>query len=89
MPTYKESCLIELKIGDVVREKDRVFPRLGVIQEIHLVPNGNHNSDSSLIASLTVKMEDGNRVVACSRRFEPSPVTNYAEFYPSSSLWKD
>ena len=85
-----KSVCIRLKEGDKVIECDDKAqarnPRVGVIKQIVLTPNG-HNSPG-LVAVLHVKFKDGG-CVSTSDKFRPLDDVEYEEFYPSVMLVKD
>lgn len=88
--TYKETCLIELKIGDKVQEIRS--GRIGTLRDIKLVPNTRHDvvDGRGLVAALYVKMEGGTLMEATSDKFLPviDEPYEYEEFFPSVHLEK-
>lgn len=64
MKTFKESSLINIRIGDWIRYEDG---RIGQLRSIELTPNGA--TDLQLVTVLTVKLETGNLLSATSSRF--------------------
>lgn len=68
-----QTVCIEIRIGDKVRYEDG---RIGELKKIELKPNGCKNP--SLIALLTVKMDNSN-IVATSDKFTPVPNELYLD----------
>ena len=87
--TYKESCLIELKIGDKVQHIGT--GRVGVLRDIKIVPNTRQDviDGRGLVACLYVKF-DSSRILATSDNFMPliDEPYEYEQFYPSAHLEK-
>lgn len=79
-----ESCLVQIKIGDFVKEKES--NRVGILKDIVLVPNGIE--DTSLVALLYVQLKGGSNISATSKHFERCTGVNYEEFYPTPHLFK-
>jgi len=76
--------MIEIRIGDKVKEVSS--DRIGIVRDIKLVPNCMENPN--LIAQLFVEMKNGNYICATANRFIPIDTEKYAEFFPSSHLFK-
>lgn len=86
--TYQDSCLIQLKIGEPVREISS--KREGILKDMILAPNGRSDDEGhrGLVVILYVLMENGNMLSATSDHFTPVFDTLYSEFYPSVHLSK-
>jgi hypothetical protein len=78
--TYKQTCLIEIRRGDRVIEKDHE-KRTGKVIDFRLVPNGIN--DPKLVCLIVVELDSGNRVVSSSDNWTPIEDDFYLECYPS------
>lgn len=81
--TPKQSCLIEIRRGDRIVEKDGL-KRIGKLIDFRLGPNGIN--DLKLVCLLIVELDNGGRVVSTSDRWEPIKDEFYLECYPSMLL---
>jgi len=77
-----QSCLIEIRRGDRVIEKDR--NRSGKVIDFRLSPNGMN--DLKLVCLIIVELDGGGRVISTSDRWEPIKDEFYLECYPSMLL---
>ena len=75
--TPVQTCLIELKRGDRIVEKDST--RRGRIVDFRLVPNGIN--DLKLVCLIVVDLDNGNRVVSTSDNWLPIKDEFYLECY--------
>jgi hypothetical protein len=81
---FHETCLIEVKVGDVIQE--RLAPhRVGVVNSILLTPN-SHKNNSPLVCIIVMVYIDKNgepiKIRATSDKFQVCAEYNYEE-YPS------
>jgi hypothetical protein len=80
---YNSTSMIAINVGDKVFDKQR--KQIGIVKNIKLVPNGNIDTDKSLIALLSVAFDNG-KVVSTANNFEPIEDYDYEECYPSNLL---
>ena len=80
----KETCLIEVKVGDVIQER-QAPNRIGVVDSIHLTPNSK--DDNSPLVCIVVMIHIGKndepiKISATSNRFQVYVKYSYEEYYP-------
>lgn len=81
--TFENTCLIEIKVGDLVTSKKDGLT--GIIKDIKIVPNDK--STGSLIAQLFVYIASKDKVVcSTSDKWVPHNSSIYDVMYPSVHL---
>jgi hypothetical protein len=81
--TFNQSCLIEVRRGEMVEEL-RARKRIGIVRDLRLVPNGVN--DPKLICLLTIEFPGGGKTVSASSHWKPVSDEYYLECYPSFLL---
>lgn len=80
--TLKQTCMIEIRRGDRVREK--TGHREGKVIDFRLVPNSL--TDTKLVCLLVVETDEGGRICSTANNWVPIADQYYMECYPSLLL---
>jgi len=80
-----ETCLLEIKAGDVIQERNHK-KRVGVVNSFHMVPNSN-KKNSELICVIVMthidEIKGACKISATSDKFQAYENYEYEEYYPS------
>lgn len=80
-----DTCLLELKVGDVIQERSGK-ERVGILHGMHLVPN-NNKPNSELVCIVVMLYIDPDKgpikISSTSNHFKACEKYEYDEYYPS------